>query len=127
MESVLSINPYLMPNFVPSGDIPWPILRPGQGYPPKLAKPSAYEKDEIVDFIVAYNHWSGQSFSTTIQSMLNTWSVISTRFRSGDLNIRSGTSADTERGYAMGLMGKILKVLRELQRGNHGNIRCKRK
>lgn len=124
MQALLSINPYLAPNFVPSGDIPWPILRLWQGHPLTLAKPSAHGKEEIVDFIVAYGHWSGQSFSTTVQSMLNTWTVVSTRFRSGELNIE--TSANTQRGYAMGLMKMVLRVLKELQRENHGNIKCKR-
>ena len=121
MQALLSINPYLAPNFVAPDDIPWPILRPWQGYPPTLAPPGAYDADEIVDFVAAYQHWSGESLGTTVRSMLSAWTVVATRFRSGDLHVRVGIGAGTRPGYAIGLMGKVLKVLRELQH------ECKRK
>jgi hypothetical protein len=125
IQALLSINPYLAPNFVPPGDIPWPILCPRQHYPPKLAEPSTYSKDEITNFIIAYGRWSGQSFDMTVQSTLNTWTVISTRFRSGDLNIQVVTIEGLQGLYAMKLMKKVLKVLRELQRGNYVDTQCK--
>jgi len=126
IQALLSINPYLAPNFVPSCDIPWPILCPSQDYPPKLTKPSTYGRGEIINFITAYDRWSRQNFSTTVRSMLKIWTVISARFRSGDLNIQVGMSAGIQRGYAMGLMKKVLKVLNEPQCESHGDIKCKR-
>ena len=121
MQALLSINPYLAPNFVAPDDIPWPILRPGQTYPPPLARPGAYNADEIVDFVAAYQHWSGESLGATVRGMLSTWTVVATRFRSGDLHVQVGVGTDARPGYAIGLMGKVLKVLRELQH------ECKRK